>query len=164
MPVDNDTGGGTQYTITHPRPVAPPPGDIAAAIATGVAAAIQLYTIFGTSGDPSGAQITAVVATLLGFLILVVTIIQNGVSQDVVLDIPSDPAAWTELKPQQKGGNIPNGIVATDMILFRDPDTSNGMKIQTTAGGVSTTATTVHLVLLESRDPSNKPKYTCTFT
>ncbi len=145
MPVDNDTGSGTQYTLSHPRPNQPQPGDIAAAVATAVAAAFQLYSIFSSEGEASALQISALVATIVGLLVLVVTIVQDGMSQDVYYDIPINPALWTSLKPQQKGGPLPSGILAEDVILFRDPDTSAGTKIQTSGGGITDSSKTVHL-------------------
>lgn len=163
MPVENDTGGGTQFTITHPRPTQPQPGDIAAAVATAVAVAIQLYSIFGGEGEASALQISALVATIVGLLVLVVTIVQDGVSQDVTFDVPSDPAAWISLKPKQEGP-LPNDIVAADVILFRDLDTSAGTKIQAVGGGVTNSLTTVHLVEVATKDSSSKTQYSCTYT
>ncbi len=164
MPVDNDTGGGTQYTITHPRPNQPQPGDIAAAVATGAAAAIQLYSILGGTGEASGLQISALVATVVGLLVLIVTIVQDGVSQNITFDIPSDPALWTALEKGETGAPLPPDIQAEHMILFRHPDTSAGTKIQTVGGGVTSSSTTVHLVLDSSKKDQTKADYRCLYT
>ncbi len=164
MPADNDTGSGTQYTVSRPRPNQPQPGDVVAAVAAGVAAAIQLYSIFGGEGEASGLEISALVATIVGMLVLIVTIVQKGMSQDVIFDVPIDPAAWTTLEKGEKGGPLPSTIAADDVILFRDPDISAGMKIQTVGGGVTSDSTTVHLVQELSRNDSTKSKFSCTYS
>jgi hypothetical protein len=163
MPVDNDTGGGTQFTITHPRPTQPQSGDIAAAVATGVAAAIQLYSIFTGEGSASALQISALVATLVGLMVLIVTIVKDGVSQDITFDIPSDPAAWTSLSQHQTGAPLPKEIVPEDVILFRDPDISAGTKIQAAGGGVSDSSTTVHLAQT-TRANASRNDFFCTYS
>ncbi len=162
MPVDNDTGSGTQYTLSHPRPNQPQPGDIAAAVGTAVAVAFQLYSIWSSEGEASGLAISALVATIVGLLVLVVTIVQDGVSQDVYFDVPSNPKVWTTLAPQEKGGPLPSDIKPESVILFRDPDTSAGTKIQTFGGGVKLPSQTVHLHQNVSRSGDSASPFYCT--
>ncbi len=162
MPVDNDTGSGTQYTLSHPRPNQPQPGDIAAAVATAVAVAFQLYSIFSSEGEASGLAISALVATIVGLLVLVVTIVQDGVSEDVYFDVPSDSKAWTTLAPQEKGGPLPSSIRPESVILFRHPDTSEGTKIQTFGGGAHSPLQTVHLNQNVSENSDSVNPFYCT--